>query len=88
MINVCRYRFVQHYKPDSLVPEEIIHSDMKHWPNVGQGPYLYKLRYTVGFGLVEMTISTNPKSTVYNLYENTDPALCQWIMLVGKKGSD
>ena len=28
----------------------------------------------VGFGLVEMAISTNPKLTIYrNLYENTGP---------------
>ena len=34
----------------------------------------YKLRYIVGFWLVEMAISTNPKPTIYrNLYENTDP---------------
>ena len=32
----------------------------------------YKLRYIVGFGLGEMAILTNPKSTIYrNLYENT-----------------
>ena len=39
----------------------------------GQGPvFLYKLRYIVGFGLVEMTISSNPKPTIYrNLYENS-----------------
>ena len=38
------------------------------------GPVLsYKLRDIVGFGLVEMAISTNPKPTIYrNLYENTD----------------
>ena len=31
-----------------------------------------KLRYIAGFGLVEMAISTNPKSAIYcNLYENT-----------------
>ena len=37
------------------------------------GPlFSYKLRYIVGFGLVEMTISTNPKPTIYrNLYEKT-----------------
>ena len=37
------------------------------------GPvFLYKLRYIVGFGLVEMAISTNPKPAIYrNLYENT-----------------
>ena len=42
------------------------------WP----GPvFSYKLRYIVGFGLVEMAISTNPKPTIYrNLYENTGPA--------------
>ena len=36
------------------------------------GPvFSYKLRYIVGFGLVEMVIS---KSTIYrNLYENTGP---------------
>ena len=36
--------------------------------------FSYKLRYIVGFGLVEMAISTNPKPTIYrNLYENTSP---------------
>ena len=36
------------------------------------GPvFLYKLRYIVGFWLVEMAISTNPKPTIYrNLYDN------------------
>ena len=35
--------------------------------------FSYKLRYIVGYGLVEMAISTNPKPTIYrNLYENTD----------------
>ena len=30
--------------------------------------------YIVGFGLVEMGISTNPKPTIYcSLYENTGP---------------
>ena len=34
--------------------------------------FSYKLRYIVGFWLVEMTISTNQKPTIYrNLYENT-----------------
>ena len=34
----------------------------------------YKLRFIVGFGLVEMAISTNQKPTIYrNLYENTGP---------------
>ena len=39
------------------------------------GPVLsYKLRYIVGFWLVEMAISTNQKPTIYrNLYENTGP---------------
>ena len=36
--------------------------------------FSYKLRYIVGFWLVEMAISTNQKPTIYrNLYENTDP---------------
>ena len=36
--------------------------------------FSYKLRYIVGFWLVEMTISTNQKPTIYrNLYENTGP---------------
>ena len=37
------------------------------------GPvFSYKLRYIVGFWLVEMAISTNQKPTIYrNLYENT-----------------
>ena len=34
--------------------------------------FSYKLRYIVGFGLVEMAISTNPKPKIYpNLYDNT-----------------
>ena len=45
-----------------------------HW---GQGiwsVFSYKLRYIVGFWLVEMAISTNQKPTIYrNLYENTGP---------------
>ena len=38
----------------------------------------HKLGYIVGFGLVEMAISTNPKPTIYcHLYENTRPgAVC------------
>ena len=41
------------------------------------GPvFSYKLRYIVGFWLVEMAISTNQKPTIYrNLYENTGPEL-------------
>ena len=37
------------------------------------GPvFSYMLRYIVGFWLVEMTISTNQKPTIYrNLYDNT-----------------
>ena len=39
------------------------------------GPiFSYKLRYIVGFWLVEMAISTNQKPAIYrNLYENTAP---------------
>ena len=37
--------------------------------------FSYTLRYIVGFGLVEVATSTNPKPTIYrNLYENTDRA--------------
>ena len=41
------------------------------------GPvFSYKLRYIVGFGLVDMVISTNQKPATYrNLYQNTGPAL-------------
>ena len=36
--------------------------------------FSYKLRYIVGFRLVEMAISTNRKPTIYRyLYENTGP---------------
>ena len=36
--------------------------------------FLYKLRHIVGFGLIEMAISTNPKPTMCrSLYENTGP---------------
>ena len=48
---------------------------------IGRGPgtaLAYKLRYIVGFGLVEMDISTNPKRTMYrNLYENAEPDVLQ-----------
>ena len=41
------------------------------------GPILsYNIRYIVGFGLVEMAISTNPNPVIHvyrNLYENTGP---------------
>ena len=43
-------------------------SGANHYPRAPA----HKLRYIVGFGLVEMAISTNPKPTIYcNLYENT-----------------
>ena len=45
--------------------------------HLGSSPgavFSYKLRYSVGFLLVEMAISTNQKPTTYrNLYENTGP---------------
>ena len=57
------------------------------------GPvFSYKLRYIVGFWLVEMAISTNQKPTISrNLYENTDPVTLMlfvefavpWILLRG-----
>ena len=44
---------------------------------------LVQLRYIVGFGLVEMAISTNPKPTMYrNLYENTGPGIKFGIVCV------
>ena len=59
----------------------------------GTGPvFFYKLRYIVSFRLVEMTISTNLKLTIYrNLYENTGPVLvitstrmvCLWFCWLG-----
>ena len=43
--------------------------------------FSYKLRYIVGFGLVEMAISTNPKPTIYrNLYENTECCMYDPVM--------
>ena len=41
-----------------------------------RGPiFSYKLRYMVGFWLVQTAVSTNQKPTMYrNLYENTGPA--------------
>ena len=43
--------------------------------------FSYKLRYIVGFWLVEMAISTNQKPTIYrNLYENT--ALSERVILI------
>ena len=44
------------------------------------GPvFSYKLRYIVGFWLVEMVISTNQNPTIYrNLYENTGPGTSLW----------
>ena len=45
--------------------------------------FLYTLWYTVGFWLVQMTISTNPKPMIYrNLYENTDPAEVEFFEVV------
>ena len=41
------------------------------------GIFSYKLRYIVGFRLVE----TNPKPTIYrNLYENMGPGDWQWTI--------
>ena len=38
--------------------------------------FSYKLRYIIGFRLVEIAISTNQKPTIYrNLYENTGPGI-------------
>ena len=52
--------------------------------SVRPGPvFSYKLRYIVGFWLVEMAISTSQKPTIYrNLYENTGPGALRWLRLV------
>ena len=40
--------------------------------------FSYKLRYIVGFWLVEMAISTNQEPSIYrNLYENTGPVFAK-----------
>ena len=45
--------------------------------------FSYKLRYIVGFWLVEMAISTNQNPTIYrNLYENTAPDSDKWHDIV------
>ena len=46
-------------------------------PKKESGPvFLPKLRYIVGFWLVETAVSTNQKPTMYrSLYENTGPVL-------------
>ena len=52
-----------------------IDEDVLWCPQEGPaGPeFWYKLRHNVGFGLVEMVISTNPKPTSYrNFYKDTD----------------
>ena len=54
---------------------KIIKMTQPHWVKSGT-LFSYKLRYIVGFGLVEMAISTKQKPTIYrNLYENTGPEL-------------
>ena len=55
----------------------IIYKHYLYSGDITSGPvFSYKLRYIVGFWLVEMAISTNQKPTIYrNLYENTAPAL-------------
>ena len=49
--------------------------------------FAYKLRYIVGFGLVETTISTNPKPTIYRkLCENTSPGGTSRVGTPGHQG--
>ena len=49
------------------------YNDIHYSPGI---VFSYKLRYIVVFGLVEMTISTNPKPTIYrNLYDNMNPGV-------------
>ena len=76
------------------VMQEVVLSNIKWYNNNCMQPLLtdinltyssgailsYTLRYIVGFGLVEMAISTNPKPTIYrNLYENTGHVRCFFI---------
>ena len=56
-----------------MVLKAVTHADPESINRLLPGPvFSYKLRYIVGFWLVEMAISTNQKPTIYrNLYENT-----------------
>ena len=68
----CVFRDAHMWRRPIRMTSLIAGSHVYHW---SPGPVVsYKLRYIVGFWLVEMAISTNQKPTIYrNLYENTDP---------------
>ena len=59
---------------------------LAHTDSKSLGPvFSYKLRYIVGFWLVEMAISTNQKPTIYrNLYENTGPGAVIYVETLEK----
>ena len=76
---LCQLRYV-FYHSDLRDSESGVHlSDIYAWRMVFYicypgAVFSYKLRYIVGFRLVEIAISTNQKPTIYrNLYENTGP---------------
>ena len=75
--------------PSKRMIQDATKTERREWVVENARPYLattsqstrvtvhsYKLRYLVGFGLVEIAISTNPKPTTYrNLFENTSRKL-------------
>ena len=69
-----RYELLDDGRDFSLVIKSPVISETQLYCSAG-AVFSYKLRYIVGFWLVEMAISTNQKPTIYrNLYENTGPA--------------
>ena len=65
----CRREFIRSKDPLDSWKESVGNTC-----NIPGSVFSYKLRYIVGFWLVEMAISTNQKPTIYrNLYENTAP---------------
>ena len=85
-----RKRFIAKYTCTSKSGITPIYLDFKtghcvdEWIYSSRPVLSYKLRYIVGFWLVEMVISTNQKPTIYrNMYENTGPASS---CLIGNRG--
>ena len=51
--------------------------------------FSYKLRYIIGFGLVGIAISTNPKPTIYrNLYVNTAHVLLGILVILVQQNGE
>ena len=76
------------YPPRALQPRAHVWAHLPAWIYPGNTlppVFSYKLRYIVGFWLVEMAISTNQKPTIYrHLYENTAPAPL-FVLLLGQR---